>query len=195
MDIFEKNFLFLPIHDHLHWSLVIICHPGVPAEEDSCTPWILHLDSMTCECHSSLRRCSSVDLCAPCARTRLSAMVWMLQFAVPFEDQCIASQLILSPFCSWSQHCKDQEGAAGVPHPGMGPEGAARSELSTLISNHQCFNPQLLSLPICVIRHAQMPDLWQLLGLRLHAQTMLTQTPGLCFSWGCDSDVGVSCGQ
>ena len=49
VDIFEKDFLFLPIHDHLHWSLVIICHAGAPSEDNSCTPWILHLDSMSCE--------------------------------------------------------------------------------------------------------------------------------------------------
>ena len=49
VDIFEKDFLFLPIHDHLHWSLVIICHAGAPSEDNSCTPWILHLDSMSCK--------------------------------------------------------------------------------------------------------------------------------------------------
>lgn len=65
----------MPIHDHLHWSLVIICHAGVPAEEDSCTPWILHLDSMTCGNHPHLMPCTSVCgpvLCAstvPCPKT------------------------------------------------------------------------------------------------------------------------------
>lgn len=28
MDIFSKDFLFIPVHDVLHWSLVVVCHPG-----------------------------------------------------------------------------------------------------------------------------------------------------------------------
>lgn len=28
VDIFAKDYIFVPIHDHLHWSLLIICHPG-----------------------------------------------------------------------------------------------------------------------------------------------------------------------
>lgn len=28
VDIFAKDYIFVPIHDHLHWSLMIICHPG-----------------------------------------------------------------------------------------------------------------------------------------------------------------------
>ena len=65
VNIFEKDFVFFPIHQHLHWSLVILCHPSrVPmanflnidddddAEEDlplgelphAC---LLHLDSMS----------------------------------------------------------------------------------------------------------------------------------------------------
>ena len=31
VDIFEKDYVFVPIHDHLHWSLMIICHPGAHA--------------------------------------------------------------------------------------------------------------------------------------------------------------------
>mmetsp|Transcript_32464 Transcript_32464/g.91996 ORF Transcript_32464/g.91996 Transcript_32464/m.91996 type:complete len:1169 (+) Transcript_32464:431-3937(+) len=43
-DIFAKDFLFVPIHDALHWSLAIVCHPGaVPDSRSSC---ILLLDSM-----------------------------------------------------------------------------------------------------------------------------------------------------
>lgn len=29
VDLFDKDFLFVPIHDNLHWSLMIVCHPGV----------------------------------------------------------------------------------------------------------------------------------------------------------------------
>jgi len=28
VDIFSKDYIFVPIHDALHWSLVVICHPG-----------------------------------------------------------------------------------------------------------------------------------------------------------------------
>ena len=46
VDIFSKDFLLIPIHNALHWSLVIVCYPGgdVTGERQ---PMILHLDSMT----------------------------------------------------------------------------------------------------------------------------------------------------
>lgn len=28
VDIFSKDYIIVPIHDTLHWSLAIICHPG-----------------------------------------------------------------------------------------------------------------------------------------------------------------------
>lgn len=28
VDIFSKDYLFIPIHDALHWSLVVVCFPG-----------------------------------------------------------------------------------------------------------------------------------------------------------------------
>ncbi|KAH6770776.1 hypothetical protein C2S52_015579 [Perilla frutescens var. hirtella] len=43
MNIFEKAYIFLPIHESLHWSLVIIC---IPNKEDESRPIILHLDSL-----------------------------------------------------------------------------------------------------------------------------------------------------
>ncbi len=47
LDIFEKDFLFVPIHDHLHWSLLIVCNPGADPADPSKTPCMLHLDSMS----------------------------------------------------------------------------------------------------------------------------------------------------
>ncbi|BDA46428.1 probable Sentrin-specific protease 7 at N-terminal half [Coccomyxa sp. Obi] len=47
LDIFEKDFLFVPIHDHLHWSLLIVCNPGADSSDTSKTPCMLHLDSMS----------------------------------------------------------------------------------------------------------------------------------------------------
>lgn len=43
VDIFQKAYIFLPVHGDLHWSLVIIC---IPSKEDELGPIILHLDSL-----------------------------------------------------------------------------------------------------------------------------------------------------
>jgi hypothetical protein len=32
VDVFAKDFLLVPIHDALHWSLAIICHPALIAQ-------------------------------------------------------------------------------------------------------------------------------------------------------------------
>ncbi|KMZ59436.1 hypothetical protein ZOSMA_68G00230 [Zostera marina] len=43
VNIFQKAYIFLPIHGDLHWSLAIIC---LPAKENESGPIILHLDSL-----------------------------------------------------------------------------------------------------------------------------------------------------
>lgn len=43
VNIFDKAYIFLPIHKDLHWSLVII---SMPPKEDEPRPIILHLDSL-----------------------------------------------------------------------------------------------------------------------------------------------------
>ncbi|XP_051121988.1 ubiquitin-like-specific protease 1D isoform X2 [Andrographis paniculata] len=54
VNIFEKAYIFLPIHEHLHWSLVIIC---IPKKEDESGPLIiLHLDSLGLHDSSSIFR-------------------------------------------------------------------------------------------------------------------------------------------
>ncbi|BBN03775.1 ubiquitin-like-specific protease 1C/D [Marchantia polymorpha subsp. ruderalis] len=45
-NVFEKDYLFVPIHDKFHWSLAIICHPGVKNDDSDSVRCILHLDSM-----------------------------------------------------------------------------------------------------------------------------------------------------
>ncbi|KAG6548106.1 hypothetical protein Mapa_010386 [Marchantia paleacea] len=45
-NVFEKDYLFVPIHDKFHWSLAIICHPGAKNEDSESERCILHLDSM-----------------------------------------------------------------------------------------------------------------------------------------------------
>ncbi|KAL1828752.1 ubiquitin-like-specific protease 1D isoform X1 [Daucus carota subsp. sativus] len=43
VNIFEKAYIFLPIHENHHWSLVIIC---IPDNEDDSVPILLHYDSL-----------------------------------------------------------------------------------------------------------------------------------------------------
>ncbi|KAJ8773839.1 hypothetical protein K2173_008302 [Erythroxylum novogranatense] len=43
VDLFQKAYVLIPIHEDLHWSLVIIC---IPDKEDESGPIILHLDSL-----------------------------------------------------------------------------------------------------------------------------------------------------
>lgn len=43
VDIFQKAYVLIPIHEQVHWSLVIIC---IPDKEDESGPIILHLDSL-----------------------------------------------------------------------------------------------------------------------------------------------------
>ncbi|KAL3339251.1 hypothetical protein AABB24_028074 [Solanum stoloniferum] len=51
VNIFEKAYIFLPIHEDLHWSLVIIC---IPDKEDQLGPILLHLDSLGLHCSKAL---------------------------------------------------------------------------------------------------------------------------------------------
>ncbi|XP_060214295.1 ubiquitin-like-specific protease 1D isoform X1 [Lycium barbarum] len=51
LNIFEKSYIFLPIHENRHWSLVIIC---IPDKEENLGPIVLHLDSLGLHCSSSI---------------------------------------------------------------------------------------------------------------------------------------------
>ncbi|KAG9440707.1 hypothetical protein H6P81_020872 [Aristolochia fimbriata] len=53
VNIFEKDYIFIPVNFNLHWSLIVICHPGevahfedVATEKASRLPCILHMDSI-----------------------------------------------------------------------------------------------------------------------------------------------------
>ncbi|XP_015893774.3 probable ubiquitin-like-specific protease 2A isoform X2 [Ziziphus jujuba] len=51
VNIFEKDYIFIPVNYSLHWSLLVICHPGEVAnfevsEGSSRVPCILHMDSI-----------------------------------------------------------------------------------------------------------------------------------------------------
>ncbi|WOL12502.1 hypothetical protein Cni_G21269 [Canna indica] len=43
VNIFQKSYIFIPVHGEMHWSLVIIC---IPVKEDESGPIVLHLDSL-----------------------------------------------------------------------------------------------------------------------------------------------------
>ncbi|XP_042057538.1 ubiquitin-like-specific protease 1D isoform X2 [Salvia splendens] len=51
VNIFEKAYIFLPIHENCHWSLIII---SMPNKEDESGPIILHLDSLGLHCSKSI---------------------------------------------------------------------------------------------------------------------------------------------
>jgi hypothetical protein len=66
VDVFEKDYIFVPIHDALHWSLVVICHPGKwhkqAGEGDTC---LLHFDSLKGVCNAAVNeRCRLQGMCA-----------------------------------------------------------------------------------------------------------------------------------
>ncbi|XP_062203173.1 probable ubiquitin-like-specific protease 2B [Phragmites australis] len=53
INVFEKDFLFIPVNFNLHWSLIVICYPGEVAtfkdgdtEVSDKVPCILHMDSL-----------------------------------------------------------------------------------------------------------------------------------------------------
>ncbi|GAB2235235.1 hypothetical protein Droror1_Dr00027730 [Drosera rotundifolia] len=61
IDLFGKDYIFIPVNYNLHWSLIVICHPGEVADfEDgemskpSRFPCILHMDSIRGS-HTGLR--------------------------------------------------------------------------------------------------------------------------------------------
>ncbi|XP_027158744.1 probable ubiquitin-like-specific protease 2A isoform X2 [Coffea eugenioides] len=53
VNLFEKDYLFIPVNFSLHWSLIVVCHPGEAAyykgevvDKSSKVPCILHMDSI-----------------------------------------------------------------------------------------------------------------------------------------------------
>ena len=47
VDLFKKAFLFIPIHEALHWSLAVVVNPGLHGDMPCI---ILHIDSMDGGC-------------------------------------------------------------------------------------------------------------------------------------------------
>lgn len=53
MNLFQKDYIFIPVNFSLHWSLIVICHPGEvvdfsdeETEKSVKVPCILHMDSI-----------------------------------------------------------------------------------------------------------------------------------------------------
>ncbi|XP_010254528.1 PREDICTED: probable ubiquitin-like-specific protease 2B isoform X1 [Nelumbo nucifera] len=53
INLFEKDYIFIPVNFNLHWSLIVICHPGEvvnfkdeDANKSLKVPCILHMDSI-----------------------------------------------------------------------------------------------------------------------------------------------------
>ncbi|KAF6143495.1 hypothetical protein GIB67_029664 [Kingdonia uniflora] len=46
VNLFEKDYIFIPVNFNLHWSLLVICHPDEETEGFPKVPCILHMDSI-----------------------------------------------------------------------------------------------------------------------------------------------------
>ncbi|WZZ11376.1 hypothetical protein YC2023_097297 [Brassica napus] len=69
VDMFRKDYIFVPVNFSLHWSLIIICHPGEVAngtdldlEDSPKVPCILHMDSIKGS-HAGLKNLVQSYLC------------------------------------------------------------------------------------------------------------------------------------
>ncbi|KAL0797573.1 hypothetical protein Bca101_052747 [Brassica carinata] len=69
VDMFGKDYIFVPVNFSLHWSLIIICHPGEVAnrtdldlEDSTKVPCILHMDSIKGS-HAGLKNLVQSYLC------------------------------------------------------------------------------------------------------------------------------------
>ncbi|KAF8108020.1 hypothetical protein N665_0115s0034 [Sinapis alba] len=69
VDMFGKDYIFVPVNFNLHWSLIIICHPGEVAnctdldlDDSTKVPCILHMDSIKGS-HAGLKNLVQSYLC------------------------------------------------------------------------------------------------------------------------------------
>ncbi|PON37511.1 Ulp1 protease family, C-terminal catalytic domain containing protein [Parasponia andersonii] len=71
VNLFEKDYIFIPVNYSLHWSLLVICHPGEApnlevldeeSEGTSKVPCILHMDSIKGS-HKGLKNLMQSYLC------------------------------------------------------------------------------------------------------------------------------------
>ncbi|KAL1214239.1 putative ubiquitin-like-specific protease 2B [Cardamine amara subsp. amara] len=69
VDMFGKDYIFVPVNFNLHWSLIVICHPGEVAnctdldlDDSKKVPCILHMDSIKGS-HAGLKNLVQSYLC------------------------------------------------------------------------------------------------------------------------------------
>ncbi|CAH2038454.1 unnamed protein product [Thlaspi arvense] len=69
VDMFGKDYIFVPVNYNLHWSLIVICHPGEVAnctdlnlDDSTKVPCILHMDSIKGS-HAGLKNLVQSYLC------------------------------------------------------------------------------------------------------------------------------------
>ncbi|KAG7653697.1 Ulp1 protease family C-terminal catalytic domain [Arabidopsis suecica] len=69
VDMFGKDYVFVPVNFNLHWSLIVICHPGEVAnrtdldlDDSKKVPCILHMDSIKGS-HAGLKNLVQSYLC------------------------------------------------------------------------------------------------------------------------------------
>ncbi|CDY31069.1 BnaA08g26190D [Brassica napus] len=69
VDMFGKDYIFVPVNFSLHWSLIIICHPGevangtdLDSDDSPKVPCILHMDSIKGS-HAGLKNLVQSYLC------------------------------------------------------------------------------------------------------------------------------------
>ncbi|KFK43272.1 hypothetical protein AALP_AA1G102500 [Arabis alpina] len=69
VDMFGKDFIFVPVNFNLHWSLIVVCHPGEVAnctdldlDDSTKVPCILHMDSIKGS-HAGLKNLVQSYLC------------------------------------------------------------------------------------------------------------------------------------
>ncbi|THG11679.1 hypothetical protein TEA_016047 [Camellia sinensis var. sinensis] len=46
VNLFEKDYVLIPVNFNYHWSLIVICHPDEDVEKSLKVPCILHMDSI-----------------------------------------------------------------------------------------------------------------------------------------------------
>ncbi|KAM3754219.1 hypothetical protein ACB098_03G149700 [Castanea mollissima] len=106
VNIFQKAYVLIPIHEDLHWSLVIIC---IPDKEDETGPIILHLDSL--RLHSSRSIFENIKSFMKAEWTYLAPEVAPLDLPIAdkiwkhlprrIDDKIIAVGIDPNPLVSW----------------------------------------------------------------------------------------------
>jgi len=46
VDIFQKDFLLIPLNENEHWDLIILCYPNRLLTKDDEFPFVIYLDSI-----------------------------------------------------------------------------------------------------------------------------------------------------